>query len=139
MKRVEMMYKVKSSIAVSFVIIWLLAVVLHFTYLDERFLLFHHLVSSSTNFVLLLALTLVAFSLGDRVFRYQRTHFSSSLENFIFSTSLGFGILSFLVFVLGFLHLLYRSVSYTLLVILTVASIPQIRTLLKKFQDVKRV
>ena len=134
-----MIYKVKSSIAVSFVIIWLLAVVLHFTYLDERFLLFHHLVSSSTNFVLLLALTLIAFSLGDRVFRYLRTHFSSSLESFVFSTSLGFGILSFLVFVLGFLHLLYRSVSYTLLVVLTVSSIPQIRTLLKKFQDVKKV
>lgn len=133
-----MMYRVKSSIVACFVLVWLLAVVLHFLNYDEHFTLFHHLVSSSINFILLFAITLIAFSLGERAFRYLQIHFSSSLETFVFATSLGFGILSLLIFVLGFLHLLYRSVCYTLLLILLASSIPQVRLFLKKVQDEKR-
>ncbi len=130
-----MSYRVKSPIVICFVLVWVVGVALRFINYNEHFLLLHHIVSSSINFILLFAIIIIAFSLGERVFRYLKIYFSSSLETFVFSSSLGFGILSFLIFIFGFLHLLYRTAAYTLLVILLAFSIPQLRTFLRKLRN----
>jgi len=130
-----MTYKIKSPIITCFIVAWLGGVILQFVNYGEHFSLFYYLASSSVNFLLLGAITLAAFSLGGRVFHRLKVSFTSRLETFVFSASLGFGIISFLIFVLGVLHLLYRNVAYGLLLILLIFSVPQIRTFLKSAHE----
>lgn len=128
-------FKIKPFIAVPFLVVWILGVILRYLYYDDRFHLLHFLISSSSNFVLLFAMVLAAFCLGEKTWYYLGIHFSTCLETFVFSTALGFGITSFLVLLLGVCHLLYKASCYFLLLGIIVFSIPRIWSFVKRFRE----
>ena len=126
--------RIKPSIAVCFILAWLFGAALHFFYYDTRFHLLYFLLRSSANFILLFAILVCAFSLGEKTLRCLKIHFDSCLETFVFSTALGFGIISCMIFALGISHLLYKTVAYLLLTALFAFSVPRTIRFLKRLR-----
>lgn len=130
--------RVEPIIAVAFLLAWILGVTLHYLYHDERFHLLHFLLRSLTNIVLLFTLVLAAFCAGETVWRSLRMNFRNCLETFVFSTALGFGIISYLMLVLGTFRLLYRVSCYFLLFGIIAVSIPRIRSFMIRLREERK-
>lgn len=62
------------------------------------------------------------------------------LDHFVFSTGLGFGSITLIMMILGFLGLWYTPVIYILLIILTLIGLANIKSLIGRirYQDIKR-
>jgi hypothetical protein len=83
----------------------------------------------------LLFLTIVSIALGKRIYSIFRIRLFNTIEELIFALGIGFGILSYSVFILGLMKLLYSWVFYLLLVILLIFVMPEIKNLIKiRFQ-----
>lgn len=67
--------------------------------------------------LLLVVIFLVSAGLGKKVFSLFKFEFSSFLEELLFSTGLGLGLLSIFTFLLGILKLLYPLYAYLLLLV----------------------
>jgi len=80
-----------------------------------------------TQIVLLLFMGLVGYGLGRKIWRLLGVGFNSFLEEIVFSLSLGWGALAYLVLGLGVGRLLYRGVAYGLLALLTLIVLPEIK------------
>jgi hypothetical protein len=65
-----------------------------------------------------LILFLISFVLGRRILRLSKISFSSLLEEFVFSTGIGLGIVSYLTLALALLGLIYKWVYLLFLGIL---------------------
>lgn len=70
---------------------------------------------------------LVATSFGKRVLILSKFNFNSPLEGFVFSTTLGLGILGYLVLGLGLAGWLYKWVIYLLLGLVILISVREIK------------
>ena len=74
---------------------------------------------------------LIGYGLGRRIWRFLRVEFNSFLEEIIFSLSLGWGALAYLVLGLGLGGLLYPGVAYGLVGLLILITFPELRALLR--------
>ena len=70
------------------------------------------------NFIFLFFLALISFGVGNKVIKLFKYRFDGFLEGLIFSIGLGLGIVSYLVFLLAAVGLLYRWSCFLLLVLL---------------------
>ncbi len=68
----------------------------------------------------LFLIVLTGFALGYKVFKFLNVSFVGFLEELVFSLGLGWGMLSYLVFVLGICGLLYRNLFYLIFLSLIV-------------------
>ncbi|HIE35392.1 MAG TPA: hypothetical protein EYP79_04270 [Campylobacterales bacterium] len=75
------------------------------------------------NLLFLAGMTLVAIGLGRLILCGSGTKFISFGEYVLFSTGLGFGILSYLTFVLGAFQVLYPAAVYFLLCLCALLSL----------------
>jgi 4-amino-4-deoxy-L-arabinose transferase-like glycosyltransferase len=128
-------FRIEPLIAIPFLLVWIAGISLRFFYHDERFHLLHYLLSSLANIALLCFIVLAAFCAGEKLWRRLKLHFDTCLETFVFSTAVGLGIISYSVLILGNVRLLYRTPCYLLLASIIAASIPQIRSFLKRLRD----
>ncbi len=81
--------------------------------------------------LLLISIFLVSAGLGKKVFSFFGFEFGSFLEELLFSTALGLGLLSIFTFVLGILKLLYPLYAYLLLLFCALFSFQEIVSVLK--------
>jgi len=79
------------------------------------------------DLLLLVLLVLVAAAWGRRLSRWLRLEFASLLEQFVFSSGIGFGVLGYAVLGLGSLGLLYRWICYVLLLALAFSALGELR------------
>ena len=84
-----------------------------------------------TEVALMLLLLLLAYGMGAWILRLFKISYSS-LEEFVFATGLGFGVVAYLMFLIGMLGLLYTRVAYGLLGILLISAFPSIKRILLK-------
>lgn len=77
----------------------------------------------------LLTIICAGFGLGKRVVKWFKIQPSSLLEEFVISVGIGLGLLSLIMLGLGFSRLFYPAVAYTLVILLCILSIYE----LKKF------
>ena len=73
----------------------------------------------------------MGYGLGRKIWRLLKVEFNSSLEEIVFSLSLGWGALAYLVLGLGLGGLLYPGMAYGLVGLLTLIALPELRTILR--------
>lgn len=66
--------------------------------------------------VYLILIFILVLGLGSTVLRFSRLSFSDSLEELLFSFGMGFGVLGYVVFLLGLFGWIYESVLYWLVI-----------------------
>jgi len=83
---------------------------------------------------------LVAIALGQRILRLIGVKFDSNLLNFIFSFPLGLAILAYVIFFIGIIGLLYKSIFISILLLLFILLIKDIiKIILILFQSTKNI
>lgn len=79
--------------------------------------------------VLLILLSLIAAGLGKKIYRIFKMNFSKILEEFVFSTALGWAVLSYLALLLNLLDLLSRIHFYSLVFLSIIFVFPELKSL----------
>jgi hypothetical protein len=70
------------------------------------------------NILFLFILILISFTVGRRILRLCKICFGSQIEEFVFSTGIGLGLVSYLTLALGLIGILYKWTCLILLAIL---------------------
>jgi len=70
------------------------------------------------NIIFILAIILISFTVGRRIFRLFRIRFNSFLEELVFSVGIGLGFVSYLILLIGLAGWLYYWSCLLLLIIL---------------------
>ncbi len=83
-----------------------------------------------SDFVLLILISFIAYGVGDFIARSMKIR-SSRLENFVFSTGLGLGIIAYIVFILGQAGLVYFKILIITLCVLFALFFKNILLLIK--------
>lgn len=78
--------------------------------------------------VLLILLLLITAGLGKKIYRIFKINFAQFLEELIFSTALGWAVLSYLTLLLYLLDLLSRISFYSLLFVISVFVFPELKS-----------
>lgn len=119
--------KIKRSVQIQpifitlFFCLWLGIILLFYlpNYLNYL-LLFNLKDTVGQDIFLLFIISLLAYTLGFRIFSICKFEFNSIYERLAFSIGLGFGILSYLIMILGFLGLLEPKIVYGLIFVLII-------------------
>ena len=90
----------------------------------------------SSHYALIVVIASISFGVGRRLTRV--CIYDSIWEEIAFSTTIGLGVIAYLVCALGLLHLLYRGVAILVLVGLTVFVIPVFAHAVKRFLPYRR-
>lgn len=85
-----------------------------------------------TEIIVFCWISILAYVFGSWIFFKAKYEFDSQLEEFVFSIGIGLGSISYLVFVLSALQLLYISAGYVLLSVLTISMYRHGRRILSK-------
>ena len=83
------------------------------------------------NLGLSLLFFLISFGVGKKILNRFKFSFKSLLENWLFSTGLGLGLIGILIFVIGSVSLLYKPVIWGLTAVLLIWTFGEIWTFLK--------
>ncbi len=75
------------------------------------------------NILFLFFLSLLSFGLGNKILKLFKISLDNSLERFVFSLGLGLGTISYLIFLLAVLGLLYKWICLLLLLLILVISL----------------
>jgi len=78
------------------------------------------------NLIFLFFLVLISLAAGRKIFKLCKVNFDSLLEEFVFSTGVGLGLVSYLTLTLGLLGLLYWWACLLLLIALFVFALREI-------------
>ena len=85
------------------------------------------------NIILLLFITFVAYGLGNYILRLIKGSDLEPIEDFVFSTGAGLGILAYAVFIAGQFKILYFWVVASFLLVLCVLFFKRIVSCIGKF------
>lgn len=89
------------------------------------------------SLLLISAVLLISFSTGWKCFELLKLPFSGLMENIVFSTTLGLGILAYLTLLLGSLSALYRPVIWSIIILLAAVSLLRLNSKRDYFKENK--
>jgi 4-amino-4-deoxy-L-arabinose transferase-like glycosyltransferase len=88
--------------------------------------------------LLLLLLTLLSWGLGRKFSRILKIPYSTLSEEFPFATSLGLGVLSLIILILGAARLFYPAAIYITTLVLLILTLKELREIVSEISDCRK-